>query len=239
MGRVIQHVLLNITKLTDVDSYIQKYIQNISDKKIKPYVLDCSNNIKKQDVIELMKVFSSTSSNESGKKVYVVKNIDKANKEVCNSLLKFIENEDPSCYGIFTTYNKYKVIPTILSRLAQIDVNESDESFFKKHPIQSKYVDILSYLYKDEKELEKDLNNSFIYNLIDFCDKLINEYENAGSVKDLFEKFIGYDYGQIEKILKILFFKKKNEIFIDLIVNVEININKILLFNEILKGIGG
>lgn len=71
--------------------------------------------IKKEQVEALEKEFSLTSISE-GKRVYIIKDIDKATSSAANSLLKFFEEMGKDNYGVLTTENINMVLPTIRSR---------------------------------------------------------------------------------------------------------------------------
>jgi DNA polymerase-3 subunit delta' len=71
--------------------------------------------IKKQQIQDLQTEFSKTSI-EPGKKVYIIKNIDKINTSAANALLKFLEEPFPNVHAILTTSNINRILPTIISR---------------------------------------------------------------------------------------------------------------------------
>lgn len=71
--------------------------------------------IKKKQIQELQTEFSKTSI-EPGKKIYIIKNIDKINTSAANALLKFLEEPFPNVHAILTTSNINRILPTIISR---------------------------------------------------------------------------------------------------------------------------
>ena len=69
--------------------------------------------IKKEQVEALEHEFSLASDN---KRIFIIRDIDKATLAASNSLLKFLESLNDNNYGILLTENINLVIPTIKSR---------------------------------------------------------------------------------------------------------------------------
>ena len=93
-------------------------------------VIDGSEEmIKKEQVISAVNKLHQTSLDEIGVKVLFIKNVENANKQSLNSLLKFIEEPTKKTFIIMTTNNVSQVISTIRSR-AQI-VNLRSQPFEK------------------------------------------------------------------------------------------------------------
>jgi DNA polymerase-3 subunit delta' len=80
-------------------------------------ILDgAKGTIKKEDVDSLIEVFSLTASESKGRKVYVINLVENMTPEAVNALLKFLEEPAPDTYGILTTENEARILPTIKSR---------------------------------------------------------------------------------------------------------------------------
>ena len=102
------------------------------------YVDGYSELIKKDDIENIMDEFSRTSLESSGKKVYILANINNATTKVLNMILKFMEEPSNSnTYGIFITDKKEDLLPTVVSRCQEIPFLTRDFSF-----LIDKYLDI-------------------------------------------------------------------------------------------------
>lgn len=77
-------------------------------------------NIKVSDIEELQAFFQNTSSEKSGKMIYIIHALENSNKESLNALLKFLEEPQDNVYAFITTFNEEKLLPTILSRTQKL-----------------------------------------------------------------------------------------------------------------------
>ena len=94
-------------------------------------------SIRKDDVENILDEFSRTSLETSGKKVYILANINNASAKVLNMILKFMEEPSSSnTFGIFITDRKDDLLPTIVSRCQEVPFLTRDFSF-----LIEKYVD--------------------------------------------------------------------------------------------------
>ena len=94
-------------------------------------------SIRKDDVENILDEFSRTSLETSGKKVYILANINNASVKVLNMILKFMEEPSSSnTFGIFITDRKDDLLPTIVSRCQEVPFLTRDFSF-----LIEKYVD--------------------------------------------------------------------------------------------------
>lgn len=79
-----------------------------------------SSSIKKEDIQRIQKQFSQSALESSGKKVYIINDVDKATPEALNSLLKFLEEPNESILAILISDSISNVLPTIVSRCQTI-----------------------------------------------------------------------------------------------------------------------
>ena len=94
-------------------------------------------SIRKDDVENILDEFSRTSLEMSGKKVYILANINNASAKVLNMILKFMEEPSSSnTFGIFITDRKADLLPAIVSRCQEVPFLTRDFSF-----LSEKYVD--------------------------------------------------------------------------------------------------
>ena len=126
-------IIVKLTSLSNFDAFLKEYIKTIVCDKNPPcnkcqwckkIDSDCyydlkifdALDIKKQDALNLINSFTKTGLESKNKKVYVIKIVENLNKQVSNSLLKFIEEPPKNVYAIFTTKSYDSIIPTIKSR---------------------------------------------------------------------------------------------------------------------------
>ncbi|MBQ6477232.1 MAG: hypothetical protein IJI43_02215 [Bacilli bacterium] len=119
-------------------------ICNLIDEGVYPdlyIVRPDGNEIKKEQLINLELEFSNTSI-LSKNKVYIILEAEKMNKYSSNAILKFVEEPRDNVYGILVTKNKYKLLPTIISRCLYFNIREDQKYVFE----DNYYEDFLSYL---------------------------------------------------------------------------------------------
>lgn len=146
-----------ICRQIDQDSYIDMYHY---DGKIE--------TIKKNTIEKLQEQLFKTSVEGHGK-VYLIENIENSTTEAINSLLKILEEPEQGIYAVFTTENRNRVLPTILSRCQT----------FKLRPLNKKQI--------KEKLLNNDLEQETIQVLLNIessYDKMI-ELANQDKLNDL------------------------------------------------------
>lgn len=99
-----------IEKLTTISLHnLQNYLDLI--------ILDgYKKNIKKDDVLSIIKQFSHSNITDNNAKFYYLKNFQYASNEAYNCLLKFIEEPGDNTMGIFTTNSINELPITIVSR---------------------------------------------------------------------------------------------------------------------------
>jgi len=105
----------NICHLIDTNSYPALKI-------IEPN----GSSIKKEQMLELQKSLSLKSTDDTNQ-VYIIKEAEKMNSSASNSILKFIEEPEPSVYGILITTNRKALLSTILSRLLLISLKSKEK----------------------------------------------------------------------------------------------------------------
>lgn len=170
--------------------------------------------IKKEQVEALEKEFSLTAIN-GGKRVYIIKDIDKATASAANSLLKFLEEIGKDNYGILITENINNVLLTIRSRSQIVS--------FSQLPIST----VANELMKKGVDEETSLILSNISNSVDDCLEMIND----GKILDIIElvKKVGISIVSIEQSPILIMYqdgefllkesdKKYHNIFMDLLI---------------------
>lgn len=150
------------------------------------------SSIKKDDIERIVDEFSRTALESSGKKVYILSNINNASTKVLNMILKFME--EPSnfnTYGIFITDNKDDVLSTIVSRCENIPFLTRDFSFLIDKYINNnfEYVDaylLAHILHRYDEEFE--LNDPYYINAKEYVYKSIETLDNKEYLPILFYK---------------------------------------------------
>ena len=151
----------NICSLIDSDNYPDLYIIEGDD-----------TTIKKEQIIKLEDEFKNTSLLKN-KRIYIIKESEKMNDSSSNTLLKFLEEPNDNIVAILLTKDRYKLLPTIISR-CQIISLKSNDIIVENSDL---YINFIKYLING--------NDLFIN-----YDSIINDY------------FLGNDKDGNEKILK-------------------------------------
>ena len=196
--------------------------------------------IKKEQILELKRLFSKTSQ-IINKKIYIIKNCEKMNKESANTMLKFLEEPVENVIGFFITNHADNVIATIQSRCQLIEENYESEMFdllgISKQDYDV-YYDIASkYLQKIEgNEPDAIFSNNDLF--IDFEKKqikiifqiILNIYQNLLINKNAFLK----DNPKFEFLNSVSLNNaiKKTNLLIELLRRLNYNINVDLLLDK-------
>lgn len=169
-------------------------------KKIKPDGLW----IKKDQLDELQYEFS-TKSLESDKRVYIIYESEKLNKNSANSLLKFLEEPKEGIIAILLTNNINLVMDTIVSRCQTITFNKNkveDYISFNKIEKEETLNKIAFTIFKiDSPEKINEEIILFVENGI----KFIKNYEEIGSSSIINSKNYISDYLE-DKYKLVIFF---------------------------------
>lgn len=124
--------------------------------------------IKKKQILEIKEKFMTKPLSEQSKRVYIIYNADKLNKEAANSLLKFLEEPEDSIIAILVTENRYQVIDTIRSRCQIFSlINHNTEITFSDLELTHKIINCL-----EEKKI-----HSIVYLPIILENKYYNKEE--------------------------------------------------------------
>ena len=146
------------------------------------YVDGYASSIKKDDIETILDEFSRTSLESSGRKVYILANINNASNKVLNMILKFMEEPSNSnTYGIFISDHKEDLLPTIVSRCQEIPFLTRDFSFLIKRYEEKGFDPVDAYLLSDilhRFDPDFDLNDpiyltakEYVYKTIDLLDE--------------------------------------------------------------------
>ena len=138
--------------------------------------------IKKEDVERIMDEFSRTSLESSGKKVYILANINNSTTKVLNMILKFMEEPSNSnTHGIFITDKKDALLSTVVSRCQDIPFLTRDFSFLIDKYIENGFDYIDAYLLANilhTYDINFDLNDPYYLNAKEYVYKTIEGLNN-------------------------------------------------------------
>lgn len=162
-------------------------------------IIDPDENVIKTEDIENLKEKFMTKSLTGNKRIYIINNADKMNMYAANKLLKFLEEPEDDIIAILTTYNKNKIIDTIVSR-CQILRFFIDENKFDKY--DKDYIDeLFEFVLNIEENKEKAIAFQNRYDIKKLSErKYLQEFLNN----------ILYIYDDVIKLInnkKIEFFK--------------------------------
>ena len=200
-------------------------------------IFDAKIDLKKNDIIDAQNKFIKSSLEEKNIKFLVIKNVDFANKQVLNCLLKFIERQDPSIYIIFSTFNYANVLPTIKSRCSTISItknNDEIDTFLSKTKLNNNEKKVIINCFNDYNDLKIMLKKFIEFN------NLINEMLAENNITIFLKTlkiFKSLSYDEINLFLEV--FKQKVDIktkmkIIDFQEKLFLNPNKSLLFNNLI-----
>jgi DNA polymerase-3 subunit delta' len=135
------------------------------------FIEPSGQNIKKEQIASLQNEFSKTSLT-SGKRIYIIDEVDKLSTAAANGLLKFLEEPlSKETIGILLTDNQDVVLPTIQSRSQIIYLKPRSEKDLTEELIQDGIdplmAECLPYLNKDKEVVSAMALNDQIYFVVD------------------------------------------------------------------------
>ena len=157
------------------DDKTKRLIESHNYPDIK-YIRADGDNIKKYQIVDIIKEFSETSIYGSNK-IYIIEDADKLNGSSANALLKFLEEPARGVFAILVCNSRYSVMETILSRcqiLSLLPVSNSSspsdafdielivKKIFNGFDLFTSYDELLSMM-KDRKECANLLKDVEIY----------------------------------------------------------------------------
>ena len=137
------------------------------------------NTIKKDDINFIIDNFSKTSSEKNSIKIYIINLIENMTVDASNALLKFLEEPPENTYAILTTENKFRILPTILSRTEIINFSLLNQEKLIADSINlgtnKDDAEILSYFYNDPSTInEESKNDDYLTSKKDLIEMLNN-----------------------------------------------------------------
>lgn len=123
--------------------------------------------IKKDQLLKLQEEFSKKAI-IGNKKIYVIKEADKLNKQAANSILKFLEEPEEGIIAILITDNIYQVLETIRSRCQIISLKEVK----KQLNVKNTYTNLSLILFENQ-EITEEIKNKIEKTLhfVDYYEK--------------------------------------------------------------------
>lgn len=168
-----------------IDKGIDEHI-----KIIKP--VDNSSWIKKEQLLQLKEEFSKKTL-DGLPKIYIIEEAEKLNASAANSLLKFIEEPEEGIIAILVSNNRYKILPTILSR-CQIYSLKKD----KDDVDMPEYQDLFDFIMNLERNKEQTI--CYINDLWNSKYKTKEEFvDNFTKLENILLDLIDYKVNRITK----------------------------------------
>ncbi len=144
------------------------------------YIDGSDESIKKEAIVDLQNQFVTKASENAGKKIYIINNIENTSIAALNSLLKFLEEPNGQTYAILITKNLNKVLDTIKSRCQILTIKTG-----KVAEVEKKYLDLgfsgfqASFLAHNLNYVDERLINDDIFLLAyDYLIKMLTNYPN-------------------------------------------------------------
>ena len=153
------------------------------------YINGYKASIKVNDIEQLMMEFSKTAAEQSGRKVYIIDNINNSSQKVLNMILKFMEEPGSrSTYGIFLSDNIDGLLPTVVSRCRRVEFKTRDFSYliaeYEKHGFENTDAYLLSRIKHCYEDM--DLNDECYTNAREYVYKTIGNLDNRDYLQAMF-----------------------------------------------------
>lgn len=153
------------------------------------YINGYKASIKVNDIEQLMMEFSKTAAEQSGRKVYIIDNINNSSQKVLNMILKFMEEPGSrSTYGIFLSDNIDGLLPTVVSRCRRVEFKTRDFSYliaeYEKHGFENTDAYLLSRIKHCYEDM--NLNDECYTNAREYVYKTIGNLDNRDYLPAMF-----------------------------------------------------
>ncbi|MBQ6333732.1 MAG: hypothetical protein IJI46_01505 [Erysipelotrichaceae bacterium] len=156
------------------------------------YVDGYAASIKKDDIENILDEFSRTSLESSGKKIYILANINNASTKVLNMILKFMEEPgNANTYGIFITDRKEDLLPTIVSRCQEVPFLTRDFSFLIEKYEEKGFDHTDAYLLASifhNFDPDFDLNDQYYLSAKEYVYKTLDDLKDPRHLPLMFYK---------------------------------------------------
>lgn len=173
----------------DEESNLSQRIRNGSYFDVI-YVDGYKGIIKKENIDYIMDEFSRTSLESSGKKIYIISNINNSTTKVLNMILKFMEEpSSEETYCILTSDNIEGLLPTIVSRCQKIEFKTRDFSNLINEYMNAGFDDTDAYILsniKHEFDESLDLNDETYLASKEYVYKTIENLNNKDYLPVMF-----------------------------------------------------
>lgn len=233
-------VILVLNNNSNPDAIVKSLIEKlatISLHNLQNYldliILDgYKKNIKKDDVLSIMKQFSHSNITDNNAKFYYLKNFQYASNEAYNCLLKFIEEPGDNTMGIFTTNSINELPITIVSR-CKVFYLEPDgvalEELKKEFKLDKHHW--ITQLFNDVEALKEFCNSENFIKLKATHDFLMKP--NFENYKSQFNEFKNWEFHEIKILIKSLILvgnlSQQNQL-LEIMENISVNPVRPLLF---------
>ena len=153
------------------------------------YINGYKASIKVNDIEQLMMEFSKTAAEQSGRKVYIIDNINNSSQKVLDMILKFMEEPGSrSTYGIFLSDNIDGLLPTVVSRCRRVEFKTRDFSYliaeYEKHGFENTDAYLLSRIKHCYEDMY--LNDECYTNAREYVYKTIGNLDNRDYLPAMF-----------------------------------------------------
>ncbi len=139
--------------------------------------------IKKEQLLELQEECGMKPL-EGNKKVYIVNQVERLNKQAANSILKFLEEPEANIIALLTTSDIHNVLPTIVSRCQILNLNNNHQNKAKLvefDNVPNKTLLKIGNIYcNDKNDLHNYVNNEENAKKIEAVIFYIKKYEALG-----------------------------------------------------------
>lgn len=199
------------------------------------------DSIHKEDLLSIINKLSYPSIEKYGNKFLIIYGIENVNKQIANMLLKNIENPSKNTYYIFVTRNHNNIINTIKSRCVFYKIISEEKRFIKElesNKIDQRYFSYFLLNFYSIDEVLDFYNNETFSKIVNVYETLINDKNKLISIHKSLISFKTFSYYEIAKLLFLLEPKvspENKEKIYHLISSLKYNLNKTLVFNEILS----
>jgi len=250
---------ISLAKFLVCNGKENKDMCNLIDNNNYPgfMIIDGENGIKKEDILNLQKLFSLKSVDDR-RMVYLIKDVTLLNKYSANSLLKFLEEPEGNVIAILLCDSAMNVIPTIVSRcqlVTLINDNKYLESIFislydeesnaRYEDFVSEYVNKFLFIYEQfEIRGVSILSDSSIYELKDsfyefLCFGYYLYYETLNLLLSRNSKvFFNFDIKKITEKNNTRDIIRKMEVINEFIHNYKYNVNINLFIDNFFISMG-
>lgn len=181
-------------------------LEILNNKYNSLYWFDQINPFKRENALQLARIFNRERTSVNNKNIYLIEEIEKLSSNSINSLLRLVEDSPINSYGIFTTKNESLILSTFLSRVQKVVLKKASKIPFK---VSKNDQEIITSFFTVDEQIEAIENGSFnrFKIILDAC---LNKKTGTEQIYHAWQIFRDFSNSEIAQLITLIINKTEN-----------------------------